>query len=83
LADHATEFQGKLEFPDHFQYLLDPDYEFTNAWGLRWEAERETAYPSAFIVGRDRKIKFGVTSTTHGERASAAAMLKELAKLRP
>lgn len=83
LAEHAKEFQGKLKFPEHFHYLLDPDYEFANAWGLRWEAERETAYPSAFIVGQDRKIKFGVTSTTHGDRASAAAVLKELAKLKP
>lgn len=81
LAEHAKEFQGKQLFPEHFHYVMDPDYVFTNAWGLRWEAERETAYPSTFIVGKDGKIKYGVTSTTHGDRASAADVLKELAKL--
>lgn len=81
LAEHAEEFQGERLFPDHFHYLMDPDYVFTNAWGLRWEAERETAYPSTFIIGKDGKVKFGVTSTTHGDRASASSVLKELAKL--
>jgi peroxiredoxin Q/BCP len=81
LEEHAKEFQGKQLFPDNFYYVTDPDYLFTKAWGLRWEAERETAYPSTFIVGKDGLIKFGVVSTTHGDRASAATVLQELAKL--
>ena len=81
LAEHAKEFQGKREFTGNYHYLLDPDYKFTTAWGLRWEAERETAYPSTFVIGKDGKIKFGNTSTTHGGRVSAATVLEELEKL--
>ncbi|MCA9059192.1 MAG: AhpC/TSA family protein [Planctomycetaceae bacterium] len=82
LADHAKEFQGAKEFPENFHYVTDPDYVFTNAWGLRWEAPRETAYPSTFVIGKDRQVKFGLTSTSHGGRASAASVLKELEKLK-
>ena len=82
LAEHAKEFQGANEFPENYHYLMDPDYKFTNAWGLRWEAPRETAYPSTFIIGADNKVKYGLTSTSHGGRESAAKVLVELAKLK-
>ena len=81
LAEHAKEFQGNQKFSDNFHFLIDPEYKFTNAWGLRWEAPRETAYPSTFIVGKDNKIKYGVTSVSHGDRSDAATVLGELAKL--
>ena len=81
LAEHAKEFRGNTRLPENYHYVMDPDYVFTNAWGLRWEAERETAYPSTFLVGQDGKIKFGETSTTHGGRTGAATVLKELDKL--
>lgn len=82
LTEHAEEFKGSRQFPSNFHYVTDPDYKFTNAWGLRWEALRETSYPSTFIIGTDNKVKYGVTSTSHGGRASAAAVLEELAKLK-
>lgn len=84
LGEHAKEFatQGKWEFPSNFHYVTDPDYKFTNDWGLRWEAERETAYPSTIIIGRDRKVAYLMTSTSHGGRAGVAAVLDELAKLK-
>ena len=81
LKEHAKQFQGSKSFPDNFHYVLDPDYEFTKAWGLRWEAPRETAYPSTFIVNTDGKIAFGKTVVSHGDRASASLVLAELAKL--
>lgn len=82
LAEHAKEFQGAKKFPEHFQFVIDPDYAFTNAWSLRWEAQRETAYPSTFVVSTDRKVKYGLISTSHGGRATAANVLAELAKLK-
>ena len=84
LGEHAKEFamQGKWEFPSNFHYVTDPDYKFTNDWGLRWEAERETAYPSTIIIGKDRKVAYLMTSTSHGGRAGVAAVLDELAKLK-
>ncbi len=84
LAEHAKEFatQGKWEFPANFYYVTDPEYKFTNDWGLRWEAERETAYPSTIIIGKDRKIAYAMTSTSHRGRAAVATVLEELAKLK-
>ena len=84
LGEHAKEFatQGKWEFPSNFHYVTDPEYKFTNDWGLRWEAERETAYPSTIIISKDRKIAFLMTSTSHGGRAGVAAVFDELAKLK-
>jgi thioredoxin-dependent peroxiredoxin len=83
LADYAKEFLTgyKITLPEGFDYVTDPDYTFTSAWGLRWAAEGETAYPSTYIIDKDNKIKFAKTSTTHGDRASAADVLKTLKKM--
>lgn len=80
LAEHAKEFQGDKLFPANYHYVIDPDYKFTNAWGLRWEARRETAYPSTFVVGMDQKIIFGKTVVSHGDRANVATVVEALDK---
>lgn len=84
LGEYAKEFlKGyKLSLPENFIYVTDPDYTFTNAWGLRWEAERETSYPSTFVIGKDNKIKFAMTSTTHGGRTPIAKVLEALTALK-
>jgi len=84
LSDHAKEFQeqGKWTFPKNVHYVTDPDYTFTNAWGIRWEAERETSYPSTFLISKGRRVEFATTSTAHGGRAGVAKVLEELAKLK-
>ncbi|MEO9593129.1 redoxin family protein [Rhodopirellula bahusiensis] len=78
LAVHAKEFQGNKTFPANYHFVLDPDYKFTNAWGLRWDAPRETAYPSTFVVDQEQKIVFGKTVVSHGDRADVATVLAEL-----
>ena len=78
LGEHAKEFQGNKSFPSNYHFVLDPDFEFTNAWGLRWEAPRETAYPSTFVVGQDQKILFGKTVVSHGDRADVATVVAKL-----
>lgn len=75
LEERAAEFIADKKFPENFHLLLDPDYRFTNLYSLRWDAPRETAYPSTFIVGMDRKVRFAKVSTTHGGRSSAAEIL--------
>ena len=80
LKQKATEFVKGRDYPAHFRVLLDPDYAFTNAYGLRWDAKNETAYPSTFVIGADRKVTFARVSTTHGGRLSAADALAALAK---
>ena len=79
LNTQAREFIGSREFPANFRFLLDPDYKLTNAYGLRWDAPRETAYPSSFVIGRDGKVTFAQISKSHGGRVSAKDLLKELA----
>jgi peroxiredoxin len=61
--------------------VVDPDYTFTNAYGLRWDAPRETAYPSTFVIDRARRVRFAHISHTHGDRVSAQRALDTLASM--
>ena len=72
----AKQFLSGRRLPDSVTFLLDPGYAFTNAWGLRWDAVRETAYPSTFVVGTDGVVKSARVSKTHGGRTSASDYLK-------
>lgn len=80
LKKHADEFVRGKTLPDNFFLVLDPDYEFTKAYRLRWEAKSETAYPSTFVIDRERKIRFAKISMTHGGRASVDEVLKALSE---
>jgi thioredoxin-dependent peroxiredoxin len=79
LQDKAGEFVKGKDYPDHFQILLDPDYSFTKNYGLRWDEKGETAYPSTFVIGKNRQVTFAKVSTTHGGRVDAAEALKAVA----
>jgi alkyl hydroperoxide reductase subunit AhpC len=61
---------------------LDPDYTFTLRYGLRWDAPRETAYPSTFVIDRGGVVRFALVSRTHDGRAPAADVLAVLAGLK-
>jgi len=78
LKKYAKDFIVTKKFPEHFILAVDPDYAFTNAYGLRWEAKNETAYPATFVVGTDRKIAFAKVSSGHGDRAKADDVLKAI-----
>jgi peroxiredoxin len=71
LADRAKEFLKDTQLPESFVFVIDPDYGFTNLYGLRWNAPRETAYPSTFVLDQNRMVKFRKISTSHGDRARA------------
>jgi thioredoxin-dependent peroxiredoxin len=75
---HAEQFVKGKEFPEHFRMLLDPDFAFLKAYGLRWDAPNETSYPSTFVIDRQRKVTFAHVSKTHGGRAKAGNVLKAL-----
>ncbi|MBA4030072.1 MAG: bacteriocin [Planctomyces sp.] len=81
LAAQAKEFRGKREIPDHFTLLIDPDYKFTNQYGLRWNAPNETAYPATFVLDGDRKIVFSKVSDGHGGRTTAKSIVEQLSKM--
>jgi peroxiredoxin Q/BCP len=78
LEAHAQEFLADKNWPKDFLFVIDPDYSFTTAYGLRWDAKGETAYPSTFIIDKHQKVRFAHISKEHGDRVSAATALKEL-----
>lgn len=82
LAAHAGAFAPREAIPSGFQILLDPDYGFTLAYGLRWDAPNETAYPSAFVLDTTGIVRFAQTSREHGGRVTAAAVLDALARMK-
>lgn len=83
LKKQAEDFVRGKTLPDNFYLVLDPDYEFTKAYHLRWEAKNETAYPATFVIDRERKIQFAKISMSHGGRASADEVLKALSARAP
>lgn len=77
LKAHARDFLGNKEWPKDFVYVIDPAYNMVNAYGLRWNAPHETAYPSTFILDRKRIVQFVKISHTHGDRTKASAIVEE------
>ena len=80
LGAKANELMADKKLPDNFDLLLDPGYEFTNLYGLRWNAAHETAYPSTFIIDRQGVIFFSKIVKEHGGRTKAAEVLDAMPK---
>ncbi len=80
LKRHAEEFAKGKALPANFSFVVDPDYAFTNAYGLRWEGAGETAYPSTFVIDPQGKVVFAKTSQDHGTRVKAQEVLQALAQ---
>ena len=79
LDQRAQEFLAKQStLPAGMTLVTDPDYKVTNLYGLRWDAPRETAYPSTFILNKDRKIMFQKISHAHGDRTTAEEILAKI-----
>lgn len=83
LNDKANEFLADKKLPDNFDLVLDPGYEFTNAYALRWDAPHETAYPSTFLIDRQGVIFFSKIVREHGGRTTAAEILDAMPKPKP
>ena len=76
LSDHAREFLSKQnQLPANVHLVIDPDYQMTNLYGLRWDAPHETAYPSTFLIDRQGIITYSKVSTGHGDRTTAQDVL--------
>lgn len=78
LGARAAEFVADKPLPENFELLLDPGYEFTNLYGLRWDAPKETAYPSTFLIDQQGVVFYAKISKTHGGRTKAAEILEAL-----
>ena len=81
LKAHATEFLKNKQWPKEFVYLTDPGFTMVNAYGLRWDAAGETAYPSTFMVDRKGIVRFAKVSRSHGDRTEAADVLKAIKEM--
>ncbi len=83
LDEHAKEFLSQEEaLPANLHMVLDPDYAFTNLYGLRWDAPQETAYPSTFLIDRKGWVFWEKVVKSHGDRTTAEQVLAELGKSR-
>jgi peroxiredoxin Q/BCP len=79
LDQHAKDFLEKQAgLPADIVLVTDPDYTVTNLYGLRWDAPRETAYPSTFVLDKKGMIVFEKISHGHGDRLSAEDALNNL-----
>jgi peroxiredoxin Q/BCP len=81
LREHARAFTANRDLPPNFRFLTDPNYTFTNAYGLRWDAPNETSYPSTFVLDATGTVRFAQTSRTHGGRVPIADVLKALSTI--
>ncbi|MBX7167236.1 MAG: peroxiredoxin family protein [Pirellulales bacterium] len=79
-ARMADFMQGRT-LPDNFLLAADPDFALTTAYGLRWQAPFETAYPATFVIDRQSVVRYAKVSQGHGGRATAAEVLEALGKL--
>jgi thioredoxin-dependent peroxiredoxin len=80
LGGKANDFLRGKQLPEHFHLVLDPAYQVTNAYGLRWNAPRETAYPSTFLIDSQGLIFFSKIVKLHGGRATAVEILDAMPK---
>ena len=81
VQQHAREFLASRALPAAFRITTDPDYVFTNVYGLRWDAPQETAYPATFVIDRGAIVRFAQISVGHDGRALATDVIKALENL--
>jgi len=82
LQAHAEEFLKDKHWPADYLFVTDPDYSVIKAYGLRWDAPGETAYPSTFVIDSKGVTQFAKTSKSHGGRAATAEVIAALEKLK-
>lgn len=78
LSKYAGEFAGGQALLANFTLLVDPDYAFTESYGLRWDADGETAYPTTLVIDKSGTIRYSLVSKSHGGRSKAVNVLREL-----
>ena len=78
LASEANAFAPANALPPNVHLVIDPDFAVTNLYGLRWRAPDETAYPSTFIIEKDRSIFSVKVGNSHGDHPTAADTLAAL-----
>jgi peroxiredoxin len=80
LGAKANEFLVNKQLPPNITLVLDPGYEVTNQYGLRWDMPNETAYPSTFLIDKNGVVFFAKMAKAHGGRSTAAEVLEMFPK---
>ena len=75
LEELAEEFLANKNWPENYIFLLDPDYTMLTQYNLRWDAPRETSYPSTFHILPGGNIAHLQISQGHGGRVDAETAL--------
>ncbi len=79
LNNYARAFIAGSNLPGHYSLLVDPDFELTNRYGIRWDKGTNTAYPATFVIGQgDREVRFAKVSNSPAGRATPAEVLAVL-----
>lgn len=78
LEKHATDFVGRYQIPRDFYLVLDSDFRLSNAYGLKWNAIRETTYPCTLIIDRKGIVRHVAASNHHGGRTKPAEVLAQI-----
>ena len=78
LVAKSKEFLADKQLPPTFKLVIDQDYKVVNAYKIRWEAPRETAYPSTFVIDPTGVIRYSKISESHGGRAPVNEILQTL-----
>ncbi len=78
LIAHAKEFLSNKDWPKDFTFVIDPAFSMVNAYGLRWDAPKETSYPSTFILDQKGIVRFAKISHSHSDRTKAADIVDEI-----
>lgn len=79
---HAKEFIANAGLPEGYHFVLDPDLVVVKAWGLFWDAPKETAYPATFVVDQDNTVRYAKISSGHGGRAAASEVVEAVKALK-
>lgn len=81
LDRRAQQFVGSKKIPQPLVLVRDPGLEMVKDWGLHWDARNETAYPSTFVIGAGRRVKWSKISKSHGGRAQVEEILGAIKNL--
>jgi peroxiredoxin len=81
LEKHAEQFMSSRTLPEPLILVRDPDFKAVEAYGVRWDAPRESAYPATFVIDKNGRVRWAKISDSHAGRATTDEIVRELRKL--
>lgn len=78
----AEDFVSGKTVPANMHFVTDPELKTVDLFHLRWDAKGENSYPSTFLVDKTGVIRYAKISKSHADRAAAADVIAEIAKIK-